>query len=166
MDAQLLKVISVKTMTGLAKTDLQKLVLENQTKNVPLFRVYGEATGYVSGEGKFKRDDGTPSTWNKLAGDFEAVRFDTGEIFQSAMCFLPDYVTAPILKELGQEGVQAVQFAYDILLQFDPQSATSYIFLAKPLRANAGESAVDKLRAALPPPPSAQGQIAGPKKGK
>lgn len=146
--AQLLKKISAKTVYG-GKAEIQKLVLSDQKKNHPLYRVFGQATGFVSGSSRFSDKD-EPQSWNALAGDFEAINFENGEVFDAAICFLPNYVVTPIVEKLKSEGVESVEFAFDVFAQFDEKAATSYIYLAQAVRAEGVESPVDRMRQALP----------------
>ena len=139
----LLKKISTRTVFG-GKTEVQKLVLEDQSANHFLYRVYGEARGYVSGSSKFSDKD-EPSEWQAIAGDFEAVNAD-GEIFGGAICFLPNYVIGPIIERLKMEGVESVQFGFDIFARYDEKAATSYIYLAEMLRRAGEESPIEKMR--------------------
>jgi hypothetical protein len=169
-DNQLLKVISTKTVFG-SKADIQKLVLADEKGNHLLYRVFGEITGFVIGDSKFKRVDAetgeaTISQWTKFAGDFCAINAD-GEVFDSAICFLPDYVGGPMVNSLREHGNNSIVFGFDIYAKFNATSATSYEFIAVPLKNSNEPSATDKMRAALPPMPTKQARLEGPKgKGK
>lgn len=160
----LVKKISTRTVFG-TKADVQKLVLEDQKSNHFLYRVYGEARGFVTGTSKFSDKD-EPSEWQALAGEFEAVNND-GEVFDAAVCFLPAYVIGPIVERLKQEGVENVTFGFDIYAQYDEKAATSYIYLCEPLRRAGEEAAIDKMREGLKPlPGKANPQIEHKKGGK
>lgn len=167
---QLLKKLSTKTVFG-GKAKIQQLVLGDAEKpgNKPLhflYRVYGEARGFVSGSSRFSDRD-EPSEWHALAGEFEAVNAD-GEVFNGSICFLPAYVTGPIIEALKGEDAKAVQFGFDISAQYDDKAATSYIYLAEMLRKAGETSPLQSMRdgfKALPGTKAAP-QIEGPKEGK
>ena len=161
----LLKKISTRTVFGV-KADVLKLVLADQKTNQFLFRVYGEAMGHVSGSSRFTDKD-EPSNWTALAGEFEAINRD-GEVFNAAICFLPAYVTGPIVERLKEEGISKVLFGFDIYAAFDEKAATSYVYLAEPLRKADEVSPLDGMRTGFKALPGAAGakQIEGPKEGK
>lgn len=139
----LLKKISTRTVFG-PKADVLKLVLDDQANNMFLYRVYGQARGYVSGTSRFSDRD-EPSGWTALAGEFEAVNRD-GEMFNAAICFLPQYVTGPMVEALKAEGNDGVEFGFDIFAKYDEKAATSYIYLAEPLRKAGDISPLETMR--------------------
>lgn len=151
---QLLKRISTRSVYG-SKEDIQRLVLSDEKKNHPLYRIYGYATGYVTGKSKFKNADGTDQPdWQCIAGDFEAINTE-GEVFNAAMCFLPNYITGPIVQALkDNQDIEQVEIAFDIVAQYDKQSATSYTYLAQQVRRPGEVSQLEALRGKLDDAPA------------
>lgn len=141
----LLKKLSTRTVFG-SKADVLKLIVndDKEPTNRFMYRIFGQARGYVSGSSRFQDKD-EPSNWTALAGEFEAVNAD-GEVFMAAICFLPAYVTGPIVEALKQEGGGSVEFGFDIYARYDSQAATSYIYLAEPLRKAGEKSPLDEMR--------------------
>jgi hypothetical protein len=139
----LIKAISTRTV-GFEKADVQKMVLADEKASHFLYRVVGEADACVTGNSKFKRVDSetgeaVPSTWTKFSGEFMA-RNSKGEEYESAIAFLPNYVSGPLAAAISDG--QVVQFAFDIFAVYNKQSATSYEYVAQPLRSAGGESRV------------------------
>lgn len=168
---QLLKRISTRSVFG-SKEDIQRLVLSNEKINHPLYRVYGYATGYVTGASKFKNADGTDQPdWVCIAGDFEAINTN-GEVFNAALCFLPNYITGPIVQALKENSdISQIEIAYDIVAQYDKQSATSYTYLAQSVRRAGEVSQLESLREKIEGAPmigrsEAPKQLEGKGKGK
>lgn len=168
---QLLKRISTRSVFG-PKEDVQRLVLSDEKKNHPLYRIYGYATAYVTGASKFKNQDGSDQPdWQCIAGEFEAVNVH-GEVFTASLCFLPNYITGPIVQALrDNQDIQQIEIAYDIVAQHDKGSATSYIYLAQPVKRGGETTQLDKLRerivdAPMIGGPSPMKQLEGGKKGK
>ncbi len=165
----LCKVISTKSVFG-SKADIQKLVLDNQKDAQFLYRIMGEITGYVTGESKFTRTD--PETgevshqqWTKFAGDFVAINRD-GKQFEAVICFLPDYIGGPLKEAIRNEPGNAVQIGFDIYATYAEKSATSYEFIAQPLRSTDEPSKLEKMMGSMPalPGPSGAKQITNSKK--
>jgi len=153
----LCKVISTKSVFG-NKADIQKLVLDNQKEPQFLYRVWGVMTGYVTGQSKFTRTD--PETgevsnveWTKFAGDFAAAN-NRGQLFESAICFIPDYVSGPLRQGLESEQGTEVQFGFDIFAVYSEKSATSYEFVAQPLRDNSVENRLTAMANNMPALPN------------
>lgn len=157
----LCKVINTKSVFG-SKADVQTLVLPEENRKTPqfLFRVMGQITGYVQGPSKFKRTDAetgevSEQMWTKFAGDFYAVNRD-GREYESAICFLPDYVGGPMMQAIKDDQEHnAVDFAFDIYAAYSDKSATSYEFIAQPLRRDTGPSAIERMQENLPALPGA-----------
>lgn len=163
----LCKVISTKTVFG-TKADIQKLVLADQKEPQFLYRLVGELTGYVTGDSKFTRTDPetgevTTQQWTKFAGDFIAINRNENQ-FESVICFLPDYIGGPIRNAIAAEPGNAVQIGFDIFALFSEKSATSYEFIAQPLRDTSQTSRAESLLLAAPPIPGSQKAIAHKKK--
>lgn len=139
----LIKAISTRTV-GFEKADVQKLVLADEKSSHFLYRIAGEADACVTGKSKFKQTDqetgeSVPSSWTKFSGEFIAMN-SKNEQFESAIAFLPNYVAGPLAQAIT-EG-QVINFAFDIYAVYNKQSATSYEYVAQPLRSADGESRV------------------------
>lgn len=165
----LTKVISTKTVFG-GKADIQELVLAKKDEPQFLYRIVGAITGYVTGESKFKRVDTetgevTPQTWTKFAGDFVAINRKNQQ-FEAVICFLPDYIGGPIKAGIAAEPGNEVQIGFDIYTMFSDKSATSYEFIAQPMRSSDEPSRVEKMLENMPALPGApkQARIAAPAK--
>jgi hypothetical protein len=101
-----IKKISVANVYG--KIDLKELV--NATAPIEVMRVYGLAVGSKSGTSQY-------GDWTALVGQFEAVNPVSGEVTQSAQCFLPEIALLPILTELAREGAKGVQFGIRLFVK-------------------------------------------------
>lgn len=146
----LIKVISTKTVFG-DKAALQRLVLSDEKASHFLYRVLGQAEAYMQGKGRFQRKDNetgelTDTVWTKFAGDFIAVNRD-GDEYESATCFLPEYVSGPILQSI-QNGSEHT-FGFDVYAKYSATSATSYEFIAQPMRRQGEESPAARLKATM-----------------
>lgn len=127
------------------------------------YRVAGVAIAYESGEG-----DNGPYT--ALTGNFRAVRFDTGEEFESGTCYLPGGMAEQIAAQLNRgnkETPTEVAFVYDIGLAPDPRDSgkpatgnapaippTKYVWTIRNADPTADkESKLSKVMRSLPFPP-------------
>lgn len=163
----LIKQISTRTVFG-DKADIQRLVLADEKASHFLYRIVGKAEGYMIGKGRHKREDRetgelVDTFWTKFAGDFLAVNA-RGEEFESAICFLPEYVAGPIANALKEDEDASVAIKFDIYATYNKQSATSYEFVAQPLRS--GEAAARAMLDQLPALPigTKVPALKGPKK--
>lgn len=166
---QLLRKISTRTVFG-AKSDVLELCFTDKTTQHLLYRVAGYCTSTRTGQtdedrlGDDKKRD-TRRDWTCLIGEFNAINAVTGEVFSSGQCFLPDYLTATVVGKLAGE-TEKVFFAFDIFAKFDKDSATSYVYIAVPVRpATEEKSALDTYMeglAKLPSPASNAPALSGP----
>jgi hypothetical protein len=150
-----LKKMSAKSILGNVKRyipiNADRDIIEGE--KVHLFRVYGVARGTKKGE-----SDNGP--WVGFLGEFRAERVNKDgevEIFGSANLFLPacaqDLLQPAV--ESG-DGVQGVEFAFDIGLVGRQSSSVGYEFTATTLLAVKESDAISPLKAQLPPPKWAQ----------
>ena len=154
----LCKVINTKSVFG-GKADIQELVLANKGEPQFIYRIIGEITGYVEGDSKFKRIDRETGEvqdvrWTKFAGDFFAVNRKEQE-FEAVICFLPEYIGGPLKEAIRAEPGASVQIGFDIYVTFNDQSATSYEFIAQPLRGQSAQSKIEAMRTEMPALPTA-----------
>jgi len=95
-----------------------------EEKALYLARFFGTANGTKNGISDF-------GEWMCLTGQFRAINVETGETFDSGICFLPDVAQDMVLGALT--GSNAVDFAFDIGVVLDASSATGYVYIATPL---------------------------------
>lgn len=122
----LIKKISVnKVIGGKPKiAEIVKFFAENPEAVVlVLARFFGTANGTKTGVSDF-------GEWTALAGQFRGINVKTGETFDSGVCFLPDVALDLIVGAMGQG---SVDFAFDIGVTLDEDSATGYVYTATPL---------------------------------
>lgn len=153
---KILNKISVKTVCG--KIDRKRFYGENAPADgkIPVMRVMGIANGFKTGTS----DNGD---WIAILGQFAATDLSTGEIARSGQCFLPISATGLVHAALRAEGVQHVEFAFDIVAVLDESSATGYIYETHSLIAPKEDDPVTKMMAALSAIPLPQ--LAAPKAG-
>lgn len=143
----LIKVISTRTVYG-DKAELQRLVLSDEKGSHFIYRVFGEIQGYMQGQGRHKRIDKETgevhdTVWTKFSGDFMAISAAQEE-FESATCFLPEYVAGPLMQALKDDRESTIEMGFDIYVKYAKDSATSYEFIAQPMRR---EGEISKARA-------------------
>lgn len=96
------KKISAKTIMGRVRAP---------EKATALYRAIGQVSGIKTGQS----DNGT---WNAFLGAFEAIRVDTGEVFQGSQCFLPsaisDLLVASVRKHQENDAGALVEFAVEV----------------------------------------------------
>jgi len=157
--AQLIRKISTATVYGSKMTVLKK-TLTDESANHELYQVYGRARMIERGKSKFDasvNEEERESDWKAFVGQFEAVNLDTGEVFQSGKCFLPDFAANIVAGQFDAE-ISNVEFAFTVQAQADTQSATGYTYSVTPLlNTSPANDALASLRAqaqgkALPTP--------------
>lgn len=152
----LIKQISTRTVFG-EKADIQRLVLSDEHQSHFLYRLIGRAEGFMIGKGRHQRVDketgeAVDTFWTKFAGDFLAINARNEE-FESAICFLPEYVSGPIANSLKDDPDAVADIKFDIYARYNKQSPTSYEFVAQPIRT--GQAAARALMVDLPALPNA-----------
>jgi hypothetical protein len=131
---QLLRKISRATVIG-DNTSVMEKCLANKETIHPLYKVYGFATGTRKDTDiERKEDDKRPGfgSWECLIGQFEAVNLDTGEVFRSGQCFLPQFAIDMVSGQFG-DGVERVKFAFEVGAKFDATTPTKYTYQVAPL---------------------------------
>lgn len=121
------KISVAKVIGGKPKiASIVKFFEENKTAAVmPLCRMYGTASGSKVGVSDF-------GEWTALTGQFRGLNLSTGETFDSGICFLPDVANDMVLGALNS-GATAVDFAFDVGVVLDEDSATGYVYRASPV---------------------------------
>jgi len=112
-------------MAMIKKISIAKLGAKpSKVEPTELIRVWGIATGTVTGESQF-------GEWVALVGSFKAVNLSDGEVFTSSKCFLPS-VASDYLVQYLKNGESSIEFA----LQIDSvpsETAIGYEYVVKPL---------------------------------
>ena len=116
---------------------------------MPLLQVFGIATGIKTGESNF-------GPWTALTGAFRATRLKDGEQFQSGVCFLPKMGTELIAPMLKKEGVEGLEFAFNIGV-IPSDNAIGYEYYVEPMLESKENDPLELLakrvaQAALPAP--------------
>ena len=152
----IIKKISTKVVAGNVKKLVIDGILAENGGQMNVMRVMGNATAYKTGTS----DNGD---WTALRGQFKAIALcgdDEGKEYVSSVCFLPDVAMDMVLAQLMQEGVNGVEFAYDIHIVADEDSATGYVYGCNPLLAPSEDDPLQRLAAQLPELPA----LSAPKK--
>lgn len=125
-------------------------------KSVPLLKIAGMSSGASVGQ----TDKGQ---FTKLSGSFVGTDMTTGELYQSGVCILPEFIGAQIGAAILQSK-NPVQFAFQIEAKRKDNSITGYEFVVRPLIESKPTDAMADLMklagiapkvAALPAPESA-----------
>jgi len=91
---------------------------------IALMKIVGETTSAEPGQ----TDKGE---FLKLKGTFAAINSDTGEVFNAAVCILPNFIADQLGEALKQS--EKVEFAIQIGAKAKASSVTGYEFTATPL---------------------------------
>jgi len=153
---QLLKKIAVRTVFG-DKAEILETVLTDKTRSHPLMRVVGIANGFKEGAGDY-------GAWKGLTGRFEATSAKTGEVYNSPVCFLPEFAIDLIAGQFREPG-DVVKFALDIGAIYSADAATSYEFTVTPLTDTADDELKELAFTASKTAPLALIDAAKPTKG-
>lgn len=96
---------------------LEKLVKDQR---IAVMSVVGQAIGIKAGNKVWP--DGTTRPWEGLMGTFKATNPDTGEVFRSALLFLPDVALIAIKAAMVDEhgNFRAASFAIMLFADFVP----------------------------------------------
>lgn len=148
----LVKVITTKTVFG-DKEKVLETVMKDKTREHFLYRVFGVIDAKQEGEtARFQRlnkdtNAMEPSEWTKLFGDFAAINADN-ETFEGAALFLPGYVTGQFSEQL-ESGALGIHFAFDVFARYNKDVATSYEYIAAPVKRAGQESPLAKMASEL-----------------
>jgi hypothetical protein len=136
-NAELLRKITIAN-TGWTKTAIQVALQDaHGTKGekgepvapidgckMSLMKIVGETTSAEPGQ----TDKGE---FVKLKGTFTAINSDTGEVFNSAVCLLPNFISDQLAEALKSSA--RVEFALEIGVKAKASSVTGYEYTATPL---------------------------------
>ena len=127
----LLRRITVRDVLGKAfMSDLAAHLAAAKAKKLGLMRVIGVASRAKPGS----TDKGD---YVRFIGRFKATNLQTGEVFQSSQCILPNFIGEQIHAAMtagraaGIEGLEhqnESQFAFDIGAHYEESSVTKYVY--------------------------------------
>ena len=114
-----------------------------------LLQVFGIVTDIKTGESTY-------GPWVALTGQFRAINLETGEMFQSGVCFLPKMGTELITPLLKKDGTNGLEFALDIGV-IPAENNTGYEYYVEPVLETSENDPLEILskkvkQAALPAP--------------
>lgn len=115
-NVQIVAKLSAKKVCGKIKKPEKKTVL---------MQIFGVATGTKSGESNF-------GGWVALTGQFRATNLETGEIYQSGICYLPNTALNLIIPMLAKDGVDGLEFAFNIGV-IPADNAFGYEYYVEPM---------------------------------
>lgn len=147
------KKLSMRSVTG-SKKEMLALAESGKGKPVLAARFMGMATGIKTGEG----DNGP---WLALTGEHKGINAATGEEVRSPVCFMPSPAGELVAAQLAQEGVNTVNYAFDVLVIEDETSAVGYVYETKTLMEVSEADPLNALEASLSAAPLA---LAAPEK--
>lgn len=146
---KLTKKLSVKSVVGNIKLMVRDGAIKDGDQ---IMRVYGTASALATGTSDF-------GDWVGFKGNFKAINLITSEAFASGKLFLPD-VAGDLLEGAVSGSDGAVEFGFDIAIEYDDQSATGYIYTATPILEPAEDEALSRIEAAFkrlsPPEPESK----------
>ena len=103
MATSLLKKMSAKNILGYK--------LKAPEHQIDLYTIMGVVSGVKSGEGDY-------GPWTSFTGSFEAVRIDNGDSYKSAVCFIPEPLSAMMADKFRGDDVTQLEFA--IMVGYKP----------------------------------------------
>lgn len=123
------------TVAG-SSDQMLEIAMSNKEKSHFLFRIGGSAIGVVRGESKF-------GEWSKLVGNFKAINKE-GKTFKAGVAFIPGDGTDIVANKLV-DGVDSVNFLFDVYVRYDSSLPTKYGFIVEPVRKASEGDPVDLL---------------------
>jgi hypothetical protein len=140
MQAEILRKLTIRNC-GFSVANIKEAIEGiDEGESVELLKVVGKTTMAAKGQ----TDKGE---YTALGGEFTAVNMLTGEVFTSAKCILPNFISEMIAAALAQS--PQVEFGLLIGAKVDESSVTGYQFTTRPLiEAKPTESMLSLLNAA------------------
>jgi hypothetical protein len=117
--------------------DKQKDIPDGTT--VDILKIAGESTSATTGQ----TDKGS---FTKLGGSFIGTDMTTGELYQSGVCILPDFIGSQLGAAILQSK-SSVQFAFLIQAKAKANAVTGYEFAIKPLMESKPTDAMQRIMA-------------------
>lgn len=118
---EMLRKITIKTC-GFDVAEIKNVL--GDKKFADLVKIVGVTSSYKVGQ----TDKGE---FIKLSGTFNAINMQTGELFNSGECLLPNFISENIAEALKNSS--EVEFALQIGVKADATSVTGYQYTVKPL---------------------------------
>ena len=114
-------------VTIVSKLSVKKICgkIKKPEGKVMLMQVFGIATGTKSDESNF-------GPWTALLGQFRAVNLESGELFQSGVCFLPNTGLNLITPLLKKDGTDGIEFALNIGV-IPAENSVGYEYYVEPV---------------------------------
>lgn len=112
-----------------------------------LARIYGVANAI-----KAKENKQTGEVHIAIIGTFEGIAVETGEVFRSAVLYLPSGIHEMLEAPL-RDGATAIEFGFDIAA-VRANNAAGYSYAAKPIVKPQDNDALSGLRSSLPALPA------------
>jgi hypothetical protein len=116
MTLKAVRKITIKSVYG--PINLEKLIAAPDRK-LRLLNVLGIVRKLQPGE----TDKGP---FVKMIGDFKATNLETGEVFRSGACILPNFVADMIVGAMDTG--RAVQFAFEIQCRYSDDAISKYVY--------------------------------------
>jgi hypothetical protein len=120
-----IKKISIKTVFG-DKGAILDTIMKDKAVDHKIVRIFGMTGSTKTGESDY-------GPFVAFRGRFKAINLVSGEEFTSSMCYLPELASDMVQGALETAGDANIEFAFDVGVQYDAQSATSYIYTVNPL---------------------------------
>lgn len=111
--------LTIATVAGKASTWFEKL-MATEGKKLALAKLYGAATGYVAGATEY-------GEFLKFRGTFRGINLQTGETTDAPVIILPPHLAESLRASL-EMGAQRVDFAFEIVAEYDATAATKYVY--------------------------------------
>lgn len=139
--ANLKRAIQMKMFTN----DEQKRRVAYKNVQEPIGQIVGEIFSVKRQTREMK--DGSTAEFVSAIGDFEAVVYETGEVFTSTSAYLPTYFLETV-EEFQKLGAKAMDVALEIVLVPTGKSIP-ISYEVRPLIARQPQSGVNRMKAAL-----------------
>lgn len=120
----------------------------DDVKSLHVARIYGLAQGL-----KTKENKNTGDVYVSIIGSFEGINVETGEVFQSAVLYLPAGIHEMLEAPLRVKDAKPIEFALDIAA-VRATNAAGYSYAAKPVIKPQQNDALSALRNALSDAPA------------
>lgn len=139
---KVLKKMSVRDLNGFKNGDLKKMAA-GAPGEVYVCRIYGSARAVKTGTSTY-------GEFLEFTGSFQAVDVKGVECV-SAKCFLPSPADDMLAGALAGEGVNAVDFAYDLFVVEDEKTEVGFQYRVHSLLEHKPSEPLKALAASLPP---------------
>jgi hypothetical protein len=125
MANEMLRRITLRTIELTQKVVRAEAYKNGNAQVTPLAKIAGTTTQAKTGQTE-------KGQYTALLGDFVAINLLTGAMYTSGKCILPNFISEQLASALALS--QTVDFALEIGVKQDDDSATGYIYTVKSLR--------------------------------